>query len=88
MVAFEIAKQNAEVARKASKSTGEALNAFPKGAMGITPDAVRATPEWKEAKAAFDRCFAAERAANSFLTKNFKRELLADRKARNAAGAL
>lgn len=35
------------------------------GTMGLTPDAMRVTDEWKAAKRAFDRAFAELRAHNS-----------------------
>jgi len=57
----------------------------PKGPMGLTPDHVRATPEYKTAKANFDRSFAALRDHNAFMTKNFKKEMKADRDARRQA---
>lgn len=47
------------------KAAGAALKAFPRGRMGLTPDAVKATPEWRAAKQAYDRAFAALRSFNS-----------------------
>lgn len=47
------------------RAAGAALKSFPKGAMGLTPDAVKASPEWKAAKNRYDRAFAALRAFNS-----------------------
>jgi hypothetical protein len=41
------------------------LKSFPKGPMNLTPDPVKATPEWKAAKAATDKAFANLRAFNS-----------------------
>ena len=47
------------------KRTGAALKAYPKTAIGLTPDAVKASPEYKLAKQAHSRAFAALRAFNS-----------------------
>lgn len=42
-----------------------ALKAFPKGPMGLTPDAVKALPEYQAAKREYAVAFAALRAANA-----------------------
>lgn len=64
---------------------GDIINAFPKGPMGLTPDAVRVTPEWKLAKRNFDTAFAKLRAFNSYYVKTFSIELRRERRARDAA---
>ncbi|HLF12454.1 MAG TPA: hypothetical protein VJA26_14700 [Gammaproteobacteria bacterium] len=47
-------------------ATGMALKKLSGGGpMGLTPDSVRATPEWKEAKRASAATFAAYRAFNA-----------------------
>jgi len=46
---------------KASK----ALKAFPRGPMGMTPDAVKFSPEYRAAKAAYQKAFEAVRSFNS-----------------------
>lgn len=63
-------------------AAGAALKAFPKGSMGLTPDAVKASPEYKAAKAEFDAAFFAQRQINRFINKHFKQERLADVRAR------
>jgi hypothetical protein len=40
------------------------LKKFPKGSMGLTPDSVRATFDWKEAKRGYDKAFAQLRQYN------------------------
>jgi hypothetical protein len=52
------------------------------GPMGLTPDAVAATPEYRNAKKAVDAAFAALRAFNGKYVKRFKAEIMADRPAR------
>lgn len=56
-----------------------AVDGIGSGPMGLTPDHVRATSEYKSAKAQLDAAFAALRSANTFLFKNFKKELRAER---------
>lgn len=48
-----------------TKAAGLALKAFPKGPMGLTPDSVKATLEYKSAKNRYDKAFAALRAFNA-----------------------
>lgn len=79
---YSEAKQIANELNAASSASANVLNGFPKGQMGLTPDAVRATPEWKAAKAIADRDFAKLRAFNGFYVKAFKKERNADRAAK------
>lgn len=60
------------------------LAAFPRGAMGLTPDSVKALPEWRDAKAAVDKAFADLRAFNASFVPRFARELAAERRERRA----
>lgn len=66
----------------ASKELQSFLSQFPPGPMGLTPDHVKAMPEFKRLKGAFDRQFQATRAFNSRFTKDFKTELNAERRAK------
>lgn len=43
----------------------EALKVFPRGSMGLTPDHVKLSPEYRAAKGAFDKAFAALRYFNT-----------------------
>lgn len=82
---FEQAKREADRLNALVASTGAALQAFPKGPLGITPDAVKGTLEWLTAKREFDRAFYALRTFNAHYTKRFAAELRAERAARRAA---
>lgn len=42
---------------KAVSDANTILQSFPRGEMGLTPDAVKATPEWQTAKEDYDRKF-------------------------------
>lgn len=58
------------------------LSSFPKGPMGLTPDTIKITPEWKEAKENFDKSWKYLRDFNGWFTKKFKEEIAAERKNR------
>jgi hypothetical protein len=81
--AFEAAKaMQARLDREVARSS-EALLHFPKsGPLGLTPDHVKASPEYQAAKSAFDRAFASLRNFNSTFTAEFANELRAERRAR------
>ena len=67
--------------------TGNVLNTFPKGPMGLPPDAVAFSPEYRDATRQFDIAFAKLRDFNSTYVKTFAKELREDRDARRAASA-
>jgi len=82
---FAEAQAKADELWNASTATGRALAAFPTGPMGLTPDAVRATPEWKAAYAANESAMTALRDFNGPYTKKFKKEIIAARDAKREA---
>lgn len=47
------------------KASGAALKTFPKGPMGLTTDAIKASPEYRAAKRRYDIAFAALRTFNA-----------------------
>jgi hypothetical protein len=53
--------------------------------MGLTPDSVKADPRWQAAKRRVDSLFETLRRFNVGYTRQFKREIAAQRKARRAA---
>lgn len=82
---FEEAKalqttRDAEVTR-----IGNALDAFPKGAMGLTPDEVKFSPEYRQAKADFSAAFKKLQNINHYLSDNFAKEIREERMARRRA---
>lgn len=85
---FDEAKARAEELWQADKDAGRALKAMSGGgAFGLTPDQVKATPEWRQAKAAHESARANLRDYNDWYTKTFKKEIAADRRtARPAPG--
>lgn len=62
-----LAKRDAATERLNAASA--AMAQFPTGNMGLTPDAVKATPEWKAAKIELDRATVAARNANAEVVK-------------------
>ena len=86
MSMFDLAKAKADSLHSAAKGASDALNEFrdryPRGPMGLTPDHVKAMPEFKALNAAYQRAAAASRAFNGIYTKQFSKELRAAREER------
>lgn len=78
-MSFEEAVAARDRLEQEASAAGHVLNAFPRGAMGLTPDHVRATPEWRAAKDRYKRAFAALQNFNTVFTKAFAKELRAQR---------
>lgn len=54
---------------------------FPeRGPMGLTPDHIKATPEWKAHRSAFDSAMRQQRVFGTWFLKQFKKEYAAHRK--------
>ena len=51
-------------AEKRWREASQALKSFPRLSNGLTPDAVKASPEWKAANKEWGEAFAAYRAEN------------------------
>jgi hypothetical protein len=66
------------------KAASDKMKAFPSGAMGLTPDNVKFSPEFRRAKREFDTAFAALRRFNGAFLARYRKEVLADRRARSA----
>ena len=72
---YTMYKQAAAELDRCVSETSAALKKFPRGTMGLTPDAVKATPEWQQAKKAYNLAFDQSRAFNKFFTKAYKKEI-------------
>lgn len=68
-----IKKQN-ELEVLVSKASKD-LNKFPKGAMGLTPDEVKSSVEFKNAKSKFNIAFNDQRNFNSNISNSVKRQM-------------
>lgn len=76
---YQEAKLHSEELNKVCDIWGAKLDSFEKGEMGLTPNHVRALPEYQEANREFKKAFAELRKFNSYLVKTFKKELAIDR---------
>lgn len=79
------AKAKYEALIAACDASSAALQAFPKGPAGLTPDAVKAMLAWRAAHARFDLDFAAQRNFAGYFVKAFAKERKAERAARLSA---
>jgi hypothetical protein len=84
---FEQAKAKALALWEAHADAAAVLAVFPKGAMGLTPDAVKASPEWQAAYRIERAAFAELRTFNAMYVKRFKKEIYAARAAERMAKA-
>lgn len=79
------AKAAQEAASARVKVASAAMDKYPKSSMGLTPDAVKASPQWRADKAEMDAAMLELQKANSVVAKNFAKESAAERDARRAA---
>ena len=79
---YEEAKKVVNAAEAESKAAGDVLDTFPKLANGLTPDAIKLSPEYRAAKTRFNAAFAHLRRVNAWFVENFKKEIRADRASR------
>jgi len=92
MIDFITATQQRDALNAELSDATDALNALtdklagdaPR-CMNLTPDSVKADPRWQAAKFKVDRLFQALRHFNGVYTKQFKRELAAQHKAKRYA---
>ncbi len=86
---FEAALENAEALSEISAQADAKVQAFAapygKGPMGLTPEACRTHPTYRDLKADADRAFASVRAFNQIFVKAFAVEYRAHIYARRAA---
>jgi len=86
MTTFETAKSQRALIEAELASLGAILRAFRSeaeiGPMGLTPDHIKAMPEWKAAKHNYQVAFEKLRKFNAVFVKKFKKELAAERAAR------
>ena len=82
---FEQATNERDRLETACSEAGAVLDQFPRGPMGLTPDAIKATDAYRSAKLAAYTAFQNLRNFNEFYLKTFKAEIKAARKSRNEA---
>jgi hypothetical protein len=79
---YEEAKLHREELNKICDTWGVKLNTFEKGEIGLTPDHIKALPEWKEIKRLYDNSFDELRKFNDYFVKTFKKEYAMERRNR------
>lgn len=85
MMTYEEAKAHQKKLEEKNTADSEALRAFDKYGkteMGLTPDHVKAMPEWRKAKQDFNISFSELRTYNSWFVKTFKKERAMERRNR------
>ena len=65
--------------------TSESLNKYPKGDMGLTPDHIKATPQWQADKRACETSMRNLREFNCIMLRKYKKEYRQHVKERRAA---
>lgn len=74
MMTFDEYLTKVTILDEAVNNASQALQKFPRGEMGLTPDDVKASSEFKAAKNTYDRAFRALRTFNASVPAKFKRE--------------
>lgn len=85
MMTYAAAKATKALLEAESNRTGAVMRNFPRGPMGLTPDAVKCTPEWRAAYNADVVAFARLRKFNRVFVRVFAGEAKAERAARRQA---
>ena len=80
--AYHVAKSVKAGIEADVEKAGDALEKFPRGPTGLTPDHVKFSPEYRAAKSTFDTHFNRLRNFNKTFVKTFKKEITADRRQR------
>jgi hypothetical protein len=84
---YELAKQAKLALETVENEASKALVAVigvGSGPMGLTPDAIKAKPEYQAAKKAFNDSFNALRKFNGWFNYRFRKQLSKERKKRDA----
>ena len=81
-------RDSLEAAYKAVSGLFNEIPGVGSGPCGLTPDAVKFSPEFRAAKATYQKAFDNLRAFNSYYVKVFKKQIAADREKRAAGAAL
>jgi len=82
---FKATQSALEYQVKAASAAIAAIPGVGTGAHGLTPDAVKFSPAYQDARAAYDRAFSALQRHNMAYCQAFKKERIAERDAKRAA---
>lgn len=81
-ITFAQATQDRDVLEAEVKASGLVVRAFPhNGPMGLTPDAIKFSPEYQSALLAYNDAFARLRMFNKTYVKQYAKEIRAARRA-------
>lgn len=81
---FEDATKLRDTFESLVRAASARMKAYPKNEIGLTPDNIKASADWKADKATFDYAMANLRAFNARYTKEYARELRAERRKKYA----
>jgi hypothetical protein len=79
---YDEAKAHRDALDAACKAASRAFIVFPKGALGLTTDAAKATPEYRKARRTYELAAGALRDFNRLFIVRYKPEIGAERKSR------
>ena len=74
MGSFSIALSAQSQLNEVLDFANEALSKYPKGDMGLTPDHIKATPQWQAEKRAFENAMRNLREFNAAMLRKYKKE--------------
>lgn len=77
---YEQAKKHKQDLEKLNSDASSKLEEFETGIMGLTPEHIRMTDEYQNAKKEYDKTFTELRNYNKWFLGNYKKEYLKDRK--------
>jgi len=82
---YAIAKAAKELLNKNVENASAELAKFDqlKNSIGLTPDHIKSSPEWKLAKRKFDEAFTISQEFNRKFNKTYKKEITAERRLKN-----
>lgn len=71
---YEEAKAHKQVLDAINRKHSEILQQFETNGIGLVPDNIRATEEWKQAKHDYDNSFAELREFNAWFVKEYRKK--------------
>lgn len=77
---YEEAKKHKEYLTTVNSYHSKQLQAYPKNELGLVPDDIRESLEYKNAKQEYVQSFRKLQNFNSYFMKNFKKEYLKERR--------
>ena len=87
LIPYAAARHAADLVNAATAEASRRLAAVPgvgSGPMGLTPDAVKASPEYRQARAYYQAAHEHARRINAWLQRHYRAETRADARARRA----